>query len=60
MIERIADLPYGVIDATGAEYYASIAAEQRLDGIWEAWLEYVPLDESDPLVTPTETTQSHG
>lgn len=58
MIELITDLPYRVIGPTGAEYYASVAAEQRPDGIWEAWLEYVPTDESEPLVTPTETTQS--
>ena len=58
MTELITDLPYRVIDATGAEYFASVAAEQRLDGTWEAWLEYVPTDDSEPLVTPTETTQS--
>lgn len=45
MIELITDLPYRVIDATGAEYYASVAAEQRPDGIWEVWLEYVPTDD---------------
>ena len=58
MIELVADLPYRVVDAAGAEYYASVAGEQRPDGVWEAWLKYVPTDESDALVTPTETTQS--
>ena len=58
MIEGITDLPYRIVDTRGAEYYASVAAEQRPDGMWEAWLEYVPTDESDPLLTPTETTQS--
>ena len=57
MSELIADLPYRIIDADGAEYYVSIAGEPRSDGRWEAWLEYVPLDESDPLLTPIETTQ---
>ena len=58
MIELISDLPYRIVDAAGSEYYASVAAERRTDGMWEAWLEYVPTDESDPLLTPTETTQS--
>ena len=58
MIELVADLPYRIVDAAGSEYYASVAGEQRPDGVWEAWLEYVPTDESDALVTPTETTQS--
>lgn len=58
MIELITDLPHRIVDASGSEYYVSVAAEQRADGLWEAWLEYVPTDESDALVTPTETTQS--
>lgn len=58
MIERVTDLPYRIVDASGSEYYSSVAAEQRADGVWEAWLEYVPTDDSEPLVTPTETTQS--
>ena len=31
----------------------------RPDGEWEGWLEYVPLDDTDVLVTRTETTQSN-
>ena len=58
MTELIVDLPYRVIDSDGVEYFTSVAAEQRADGMWEAWLEYVPLDESDALLTGTETTQS--
>ena len=58
MVELIADLPYRVTDAAGAEYYVSVAAEPRVDGHWEAWLEYVPIDDSDALLTQVETTQS--
>ena len=32
-------------------------ARVSTDGRWQAWLEYVPGDESDPLLTPIETTQ---
>ena len=58
MTELIADLPYRVVDAAGGEYFASVAAEQRADGVWDAWLEFVPTDESDAFVTDVETTQS--
>jgi hypothetical protein len=56
--ELISDLPYRVVDASGVEYYPNVAAELRPDGRWDAWLEYVPADDSDPLLTPTETTQA--
>src|SRR5688572_27640870 len=59
MSEIIADLPYIMTDGAGREYYVSVAGDRRADGEWEGWLEYVPLDESDALITPTETTQSN-
>jgi hypothetical protein len=58
MSELIADLPYRITDTDGEEFYVSVAGELRSDGRWDGWLEYVPLDESEPLLTPTETTQS--
>ena len=58
MSEIILDLPYRVIGTSGEEHYVSVAGDQRPDGQWEAWLEYVPIDESIPLLTPTETTQT--
>jgi hypothetical protein len=59
MSELIADLPYRVWDTDGRELFVSVAGEQRLDGVWEGWLEFVPLDDTEPLLTPTETTQSN-
>ena len=38
MSELIADLDYPVVDATGAEYYVSVAAEMASDARWKAWL----------------------
>jgi hypothetical protein len=58
MSELIADLPYRVLGSSGLDYYPSVVAEQRPDGQWEAWLEYVSDDELDALLTDTETTQS--
>jgi hypothetical protein len=57
MSELIADLPYRLVDMEGEEYYVSVAGEVRPDGRWQAWLEFVPIDESEPLLTDTETTQ---
>jgi hypothetical protein len=59
MSEIIEHLPYNVADVHGREYYVSVAGNRRADGEWEGWLEFVPLDESEPLITPTETTQSN-
>jgi hypothetical protein len=59
MSELIADLPFRVIDTEGREFYVSVVGNPRLDGEWEGWLEYVPLDESEVLLTRTETTQSN-
>ena len=59
MAEIIADLPYRVVDSHGDEFYVSVVGEQRIDGEWESWLEFVPLDESDVLLTNIETTQSN-
>jgi hypothetical protein len=58
MSELIADLPYRLVDVGGEEYSVSVAGEPTMDGRWEGWLEYVPADESAPLITPTETTQA--
>jgi hypothetical protein len=57
MSEVIANLDYTVVDQSGREYYANVAAEPTGDGQWEAWLEFIPLDDTVPLVTDTETTQ---
>jgi len=59
MSEIIEHLPYTMADLQGREYYVSVAGNRRADGEWEGWLEFVPLDESDALITPTETTQTN-
>jgi hypothetical protein len=59
MAEVIVDLPLRIVDGEGTEFYVSAAGRARADGSWEGWLEYVPTDDSEPLLTPTETTQSN-
>jgi hypothetical protein len=41
----------------GRSYRAQASGRQRDDGSWEAWLEFVPLDGSAPVITGRETTQ---
>ena len=57
MAELIAHLPFRVVDTQGREFYVSVVGDTRPDGEWEGWLEYVPLDDTDVLVTRIETTQ---
>lgn len=57
MSEVVANLDYTVIDQ-GREYYVNVAAAPTADAHWEAWLEFVPLDDSEPLLTATETVQA--
>jgi len=54
--ESIAELNYIVTDE-GRQYFPAVVAELIGDR-WEAWLEFVPTDDSPPLLTNTETHQS--
>lgn len=57
MSEIISHLDDTVTDQSGRSYYVNVAAEHTSEGQWEAWLEFLPLDDSDPLLTDTETVQ---
>jgi hypothetical protein len=58
MTEVVADLDRRLVDeVSGQEYFVNVAGEQLSDGTWEAWLEFIPLDDSEPLLTRTETHQ---
>src|SRR5687768_10594481 len=59
MSEFIVDLERSVVDQGGRMYFVNVVADEVGDS-WEAWLEFVPTDDSDPFVTPTETTQASG
>jgi len=57
MADVIADVDTTVTSPDGREYYVQVAAEQ-VGSVWEAWLEFVPVDDGlDVLLTKTETTQ---
>jgi hypothetical protein len=57
MSEVIADLELRVVEPDGREFFVNVAAEPTEDGRWAAWLEFVPLDDTEPLLTDTESIQ---
>jgi hypothetical protein len=47
-----------ITDPAGSRYFAQAAGRKRDDGLWEGWLEFVPVGESAELLTSgRETTQ---
>jgi len=59
MAEIVAELETSVVDGDGAEYFVNVVADPSPSGdAWDVWLEFVPLRDADPLVTPVESTQS--
>jgi len=63
MSEIILHLDYTVTDQSGRSYYVNVAGEHTSEGQWEAWLEFLPLDDTDPLLTetvqPTRSAVTH-
>ena len=57
MSEIVSHLDYTVTDQSGRSYYVNVAGEHSSEGQWEAWLEFLPVDDTDPLLTDTETVQ---
>jgi len=56
--EVITELETAIVSPRGDEYYVQVVAEQLASGLWEAGLEFVPVDDAlDVLVTKTETAQ---
>jgi hypothetical protein len=59
MSEILADLDTTIVSPDGDEYYVQVVGEHLLTGMWEAWLEFVPLDDAlEVLRTTTETSQT--
>ena len=57
MSEILADLDTTIVSPEGDEYYLQVGG-QLARGVWEAWLEFVPVDDGlEVLQTKTETTQ---
>src|SRR5437763_1301582 len=41
----------------GSWYRAQACGAPMADGLWEGWIEFLPIDGSEPIRSPRETTQ---
>src|SRR5262245_4408400 len=57
MAEVLAEFP-GVLTTTeGGRYSAQACGAENGNGMWEGWIEFLPLDSGPALRSPRETTQ---
>jgi hypothetical protein len=57
MSEELAQFPGAVVTRDGVRYRAHACGAPMRDGLWEGWIEFVPLDGGAPVRSPRETTQ---
>jgi hypothetical protein len=57
MAEVLIQFETVVVADDGVKYYAQACAAPMPDGLWEGWIEFVPLEGGTPLRSPRETTQ---
>lgn len=58
MSETLVKFDESIADSTGARYFAEAMGRQREDGLWEGYLEFLPVNEkAERIVSERETTQ---
>jgi hypothetical protein len=57
MAEVLVEFTDPVTDSEGNAYTARACGSEMDDGRWQGWIEFVPLDDSNPFRTGRETTQ---
>jgi hypothetical protein len=57
MAEVFVQFAHLVIAEDGTAYQAQAVGAPREDGMWEGWIEFIPLDGGPPLRSSRETTQ---
>jgi hypothetical protein len=57
MAEVLAQFTDPIVDDNGRANRAQAVAAPMPDGMWEGWIEFIPLDGGRPIRTPRETTQ---
>ena len=57
MPEALMEFAELVLSHDGAPYRARAYGGVMTDGLWEGWIEFIPLDGGTPLRSPRETTQ---
>jgi hypothetical protein len=57
MAEVLAEFSHSIVDDDGLVYRAQVAGAAMPDGLWEGWIEFIPIAGGTKLRTPRETTQ---
>jgi hypothetical protein len=57
MAEVLIQFESVVTSDDGSKYYAQACGGPMSDGVWEGWIEFVPVDGGTPFRSPRETTQ---
>ena len=57
MAEVLAQFAGPVIGNDGLKYAAQACGAQKSDGLWEGWIEFIPLEGGPALRSSRETTQ---
>jgi hypothetical protein len=57
MADMFMEFEATIRDESGREYVAQACGRECLDGHWEGWLEFVPLDGGEVIRSARETTQ---
>jgi hypothetical protein len=58
MPETLVKFDEAISDSTGARYFVEAMGRQREDGLWEGYLEFLPMSEkSERIKSDRETTQ---
>jgi hypothetical protein len=60
MAEVLARFNEPVVDQERRKYRAQACGAPMPDGLWEGWIEFVPLDGGAAVRSPRETTQPNG
>jgi hypothetical protein len=58
MAETLRRFSDPIAGRNGVQYEARVCAAELTDGLWQGWIEFVPLDGGDAVRSPRETTQA--
>ncbi len=57
MAEVLVEFTEPIMSADGRSYAARACGGEMPDGMWQGWIEFLPIEEGDPIRSGRETTQ---
>jgi hypothetical protein len=57
MAEVLLEFENPVVDEDGKSYLARACGDQMPDGMWQGWVEFLPMSDGEPVRSGRETTQ---